>query len=60
MNRDILTWIIIGVIFLLLVYLIYYTQSEGYKCMVDATKYARDLIHSSNGEVIPFNFNITQ
>lgn len=41
-------------------YLFWYTQSEGYKCMIDATKYAQGLVRSPNG--MPINslyFNLT-
>ena len=47
--KDKLFYFLIFLIVCLVIYLIWYTHSEGYKCMVDATKYAQDLIQSNSG-----------
>lgn len=53
-------YLLIFLIVCLVIYLIWYTQSEGYKCMIDATKYAQDLVKSSNGmQISSLNFNLT-
>lgn len=55
---DIKTKLFYFLIFLIIclgIYLVWFTQSQGYKCMVDATAYAQSLVRG-NGQV---NFNLS-
>jgi hypothetical protein len=48
--RNIIFYLMVALIVGLSIYLVYYTKTESYKCLLDATAYAESLVR---GNLVP-------
>ena len=49
-KQNLIFWILIGIIFLLIIYLIYFTKTEAFECMNNPLVYGVNLYKDSQGE----------